>query len=341
MRGAHGRCWLAVPHLKIYLDIHSGPGVGATEPAVTTYRQLAEALHQVDDNLHARLAKLRTGWQGKAAMHTAHALAPLAAWAADTRVAMAAEAEATQECADAYADARNHVPPPQFLPTKPVTAVAWLPALVDNRIDYEPVEVEVDAAHAEAARAMEVYEERVDTALAELPPLLNPPRLDISIVAPGSLLSGLSLKDPLGLNASVSVSGAGHPVAHPHPHQPVAPVHSILPEPAPVPLADQRQSTPRSSTVDRSQIWSATGDGTPAEERRQQQQNPPRPGNMVRAVPEPRVEKSTVDRRRAEAEPEQAGIGLRDGVLGYHPAPRTSPEAEEDTPVVIGPSPVL
>ncbi|MGO1054622.1 PPE domain-containing protein [Crossiella sp. CA198] len=339
MRGAHGRCWLAVPHLKIYLDIHSGPGVGATEPAVTTYRKLAEALHQVDDNLHARLAKLRTGWQGEAAAHTAHALAPLAAWAADTKVAMTTEAEATQECADAYADARNHVPPPQFLPAKPVTAVAWLPALVGNRIDYEPVEVQVDAAHAEAARAMEVYQERVDTALAELPPLLNPPRLDISIVAPGSLLSGLSVRDPLGLNASVSVSAAGHPALHPH--QPVAPVHTIIPDPAPAPLADQRQPTPRSSTVDKSQVWSTVGDGNPADDHRQQQQNPPRPGTMVRAVPEQRVEKSTVDRRRADARPEEAGFGLRDGVLGYHPAPRTSPEAEEDTPAVIGSSPAL
>ncbi|WHT20525.1 PPE domain-containing protein [Crossiella sp. CA-258035] len=337
MRGAHGRCWLAVPHLKIYLDLHCGPGVGVTEPAVTTYRQLAEALHRVDENLHNRLAKLRTGWQGAAATGTAEALTPLAGWAAETKVAMDTEAGATQECADAYADARNQVPPPRFFPTKPVTAVAWLPALVDNRIDYEPVEVQVDSAHAEAARAMEVYEERVDTALATLPPLVNPPRLDIEIVAPGSLLSGLSLKNPLGLNASVTVSRAAQPAPQP-PHAPVA--HPALPDPAPVPLVPQEHPVPRSSTVDRTQVWSVTGDGNPADDHRTQQHNPPRPSMVVRSVPEPRTEKSTVDRKRSETDQEQGGLGLRNGVLGYHPVPRPPLETEEETPAVIGQSPV-
>ncbi|MBP2474445.1 hypothetical protein JOF53_003317 [Crossiella equi] len=320
------RCWLAVPHLKIYLDIHLGLGVEAAQPSVSTYRELAQALHRVDETLHTKLAALRAGWHGPAAEDAARALAPFATWAADTEAGITAEADAAQECADAYADARNHVPPPNFLPTKPVTTTAWLPALVGNRVDYEPVEVQVDAAHAEAARAMEVYEERVATALAALPPLLTPPRLDVTLLT-GGLLPGVAV------SASVGGHGSTAPAAHGH-HAPPPP-HPV-PDPVPAPVPDDDRPVLRTSTVDRSQVWSTAAPDSPHEEQRQQ--NPPRP-QAVKVVPEPRTERPASERKYGEAESEEAGLGVRDGVLGFHPATPLGPPApvpEAVAPAVLG-----
>lgn len=156
--GASGVNWNNVPHESILSQINGGAGAGPVVDAAASYRRLAMVLRAADQDLRDALDTARAAWEGRAATDMQTASTPLAVWADEADQLAVATGSAAQVFGDQFSDTRGLIPPVVDVPSGSWVDGTGLSAVPGVTTDRERAEVAADAAHHEAARRMEGYD---------------------------------------------------------------------------------------------------------------------------------------------------------------------------------------
>ncbi|GGU69144.1 PPE domain-containing protein [Lentzea flava] len=182
-------------HPELYKMINSGPGVAASIPVEQGWKTIAATLAQIDEDLHAALAKMGAGWESDAAEQAGAALSPLAQWAGYANQGATTMESSARLQGEFIADARKKMPEPIPVTTeKPgfldyavggLTGPVGVAHVVGQQVDHERQEAAADNAAAQAVKVMEDYQADSrwnSSTLGEFP---TPPQVVIDTPPPG------------------------------------------------------------------------------------------------------------------------------------------------------------
>ncbi|WP_016698732.1 PPE domain-containing protein [Actinoalloteichus spitiensis] len=175
MGGAHR--WNGYTHEELYEQLHSGPGPDASHTASDRWAAMANALGEIDQDVHEALLRSTTSWQGAAAESARDGLGPLRDWAREARELADLMRKAAETQAENVSKARADMPPP-------VQVTAEEPGLLDNlrslfggQSDYEEQESARRDAEARAFEVMTTYEVSTASATTMLATFRPPPEV--------------------------------------------------------------------------------------------------------------------------------------------------------------------
>ncbi|SER37112.1 PPE domain-containing protein [Lentzea albida] len=205
-------------HPELYKMINSGPGVAASIPVEQGWKRVAATLKQIDDDLHAGLAKMGADWESDASDAAQGALSPLAEWAGFAETGATTMESSARLQGEYIADARKKMPEvvpvttekPGFLDIAAgaLTGPVGMAHVVSQQLDHERQEAAADNAAAQAVKVMEDYQSDSrwnSSTLGEFP---TPPQVVIDTPPPADTGTG-STRVGYGPTGSAGPSGTG------------------------------------------------------------------------------------------------------------------------------------
>ncbi|MGW0521592.1 PPE domain-containing protein [Crossiella sp. NPDC003009] len=170
------RNWMAVPHQKLYNDLHQGRGPATAEPAKRVQAELAQGFFDAVNDLKTGLSKLGGVWQGQAADNAQAAIGGLGPWLELARTAVENTGKATGSQADAFSAAKTAMPKP----VEVKSGEDWAPVKgVKNffgvKTDRQEEEEAAKEAHIRAAQVMSTYSTSSSANVRALPTIAEPP----------------------------------------------------------------------------------------------------------------------------------------------------------------------
>ncbi|MBB5954566.1 hypothetical protein FHS29_001136 [Saccharothrix tamanrassetensis] len=186
--------WRGYTHPDLHRMINEGPGVAASRPVEDGWKGLSDALAEVDESIHAALAKLGAKWEGSTADETQVALSPLGQWAGDAKQGSDTMKTSAQLQGDYIADARKEMPEPVMVTTEaPSTGEKILGVLggpagmihvIKQQQDHEAQEAAQDNAEAKAVEVMNNYQSSSEWNSDTLGEFVPPPQVVIDTPPP-------------------------------------------------------------------------------------------------------------------------------------------------------------
>src|SRR5215213_9862228 len=79
------RNWMAIPHQRLYDDIHTGPGVDGTRATQDTYRRISDLFEDVDRRIMEGLKGIVVAYEGEGADAAQSGIAVLGQWTQDAQ----------------------------------------------------------------------------------------------------------------------------------------------------------------------------------------------------------------------------------------------------------------
>ncbi|MFB9906076.1 PPE domain-containing protein [Allokutzneria oryzae] len=150
--------WLAIPHQKLYDDIHNGPGVAGAHSAEATYRAMEAKFVAIRSRLEQGLRDLKISWEGIAASSAADRIEQFSPWAGHAGEASRSRSSSTTTQMGHYAQARNSMPKPEPVPPMPGgELIKSLAGFLTIPVDRHVHEAVAQQAHLRAAEVMETY----------------------------------------------------------------------------------------------------------------------------------------------------------------------------------------
>lgn len=191
--------WMAIPHQKLYEDIHGGTGTAAVEAAQDFYQQLQRGYQEVMTKLQDGLSRLAEAHQGQAADASQGAVSGFGDWVDQAAGVAGDDQSGVTSFSTSFASAKNAMPEPVQ-----VTAVdsTW-----DNIKDFfggttarEAQEQAAREAHIEAARVMATFSESGTGAANGMPYWASPRQVAFDVPVP-----------PPGARGGIAEGGGGVP----------------------------------------------------------------------------------------------------------------------------------
>lgn len=184
--GEFGQCrnWMAIPHEKLYDDIHSGRGAAANEGALSSYEEIGALFAEVQDDIARGISMIRGGYEGDGSDAAQNAISGLEAWTADAQTGASLAGQNVQTQTDGYVQAKNSMP-------EPVTYNGWQTAgatvadvLIGGPVVREYLEAQQREAHMQAAQVMGGYDATAGSAALSMPTFVPPAPTTVQVAEP-------------------------------------------------------------------------------------------------------------------------------------------------------------
>uniref|UniRef100_UPI0039BF01D5 PPE domain-containing protein n=1 Tax=Lentzea alba TaxID=2714351 RepID=UPI0039BF01D5 len=228
-------------HPELHKMINAGPGVSASIPVEQGWKIIADALAQIDEDLHTSLGKMGADWESDASDAATNALSPLAQWAGFANQGATTMESSARLQGEFIADARKKMPEPKKVTTEApgvgdyvlggLTGGIGMAHVVSQQIDHERQEAAQDNAAAQAVKVMEDYQSDSrwnSSTLGEFP---QPPSVVIDTPPPGDSGNGSTrvgysstgTYSPTGTSSTTTPAWTPPPTTPQHVTPPVTP----------------------------------------------------------------------------------------------------------------------
>ncbi|GAA3843116.1 hypothetical protein GCM10022243_06970 [Saccharothrix violaceirubra] len=179
-----GHRWSGYSHQELYEKIHAGPGPQASFASIERWAGIADALTDIDADLHEGILRSGAHWEGTAADQARHTMNPLASWAGNAREGADTMKLSAELQADYIAKARAEMPAPVKVTAPEAGGLeTFLTHLIGGQTDNEIQEKARDAAEERAREVMATYASSTSGNTATLGTFHQPPQMSVQAPA--------------------------------------------------------------------------------------------------------------------------------------------------------------
>ncbi|MDR7301502.1 PPE domain-containing protein [Haloactinomyces albus] len=196
-------------HPQKYSEIHGGPGTGALNNSVSTWRsRIADKFDEVANLLDEANAKAGVAWEGAAAEAHGDSLKPMTNFVRDAKEVSTGVSHSAEYQVQNFANVRNGMPEPKKVTATDSNLEKAGAALFGYETDLQKQEQEAMERAREAKRIYDTYRESSSSVTSGLPRYPEAPKLEYGGQNP-SYGQSVAVGSGTGYTGSSVGSGAG------------------------------------------------------------------------------------------------------------------------------------